>query len=94
MRVVGDRSQREPIPNQRRLFKSGHILTFSKAVGNDISYKYAMNIHLFPSTWDEPNYIAEKETLDKDDQSLWTLVLKIEQLGIILLGKTNLDTSI
>lgn len=53
-----------------------------------------MSIRLFPSTRDEPNYTAEKRKLDKDDQSLLTLFLNVEQLGLISGGKTNLDTSI
>lgn len=51
-----------------------------------------MNIHLFLSIQDGPDYILPKRKLDKDDQQ--TLFLRVEQLGIILVGKTNLDISI
>lgn len=52
-----------------------------------------MNICLFPSIENRPDYLMENRKLDKDP-SLLTLVLSALQLRMIRVGKTNLDLSV
>lgn len=52
-----------------------------------------MNVCLFPSIENGPDYLMEKRKLDKDP-NLLTLVLSVSQLRMIRVGKTNLDLSV
>ena len=66
----------------------GQDWTFYRAVWNDLSYKCAVNIHL--SIQDGLDYIIPRENWTKATNRLF---LRRDQLGIILVGMTNLDLS-
>lgn len=66
----------------------GQDWTFYRAVWNDLSYKCAVNICLIIQ--DGLDYIIQRENWMKVTNRLFW---RREQLGIILVGMTNLDIS-
>lgn len=63
-------------------------LDFYRAVWNDLYYKCAVNIHL--GIQDGLDYMIQRENWMQTTNRLF---LRREQLGIILVGTTNLDIS-